>query len=121
MTTTPVATRRTTSTKIPRRRLIATVIVAALLAVAAIIGHALANGSSISVGDCVVTNPNVLTGWDIKKVACNSNPGSSLVVRKVVSVQGSSNDECSPGLTTFQDDPAGKTYCLTDYAFGGDG
>jgi hypothetical protein len=73
------------------------------------------------VGDCVVTNPNVLTGWDIKKVACNSNPGSSLVVEKVVSVQSGSNGQCDIGLTTFQDDPASKTYCLTGYSFGSGG
>jgi hypothetical protein len=107
--------------RIPRRRLIASLIVAAFLVVGAIIGHIVANGSSVGVGDCVVTNPNVLTGWDIKKVACNSNPGSSLVVQKVVSIQGSSSGDCEFGLTTFQDDPAGKTYCLTDYAFGSDG
>jgi len=87
--------------------------------VAAIIGHAISSGSSIAVGDCVVTNPNVLTGWDIKKVACSSNPGPALVVQKVLSVQDGSNGQCDYGLTTFQDDPAGKTYCLNDYSFGG--
>lgn len=103
---------------IPPRKLIIGGVIAVLIIVAAIIGHAIASSDSIVVGDCVVTNPNALTGWDIKKIACNANPGSSLVVHKVVSVQDGSNDQCSLGLTTFQDDPAGKTYCLSDYSFG---
>ncbi len=86
--------------------------------VAAVIGHTIAAGSSIGVGDCVVTNPNALTGWDIKKVACNSNPGSALVMQQVVSIQSGSNGQCDPGLTTFQDDPANKTYCLNGHSFG---
>ena|SRR6266567_5160021 len=104
---------------IPPRKLIISGVVVALVIVAAIIGHAISSGSSIAVGDCVVTNPNVLTGWDIKKVACSSNPGPALMVQKVVSVQDGSNGQCDYGLTTFQDDPAGKTYCLNDYSFGG--
>ncbi len=104
---------------IPPRKLIISAVVVALVIVAAIIGHAISSGSSIAVGDCVATNPNVLTSWDIKKVACNSNPGTALVVQKVVSVQDGSNGQCDYGLTTFQDDPAGKTYCLNDYSFGG--
>lgn len=67
----------------------------------------------------MVTNPSVLTGWDIKKVACNSDPGSALVVQKVVSVQNGTDGQCDFGLTTFQDGPANKTYCLNDYSFGG--
>jgi hypothetical protein len=104
---------------IPPRKLIISAVVVALVIVSAIIGHAISSGSSIALGDCVVTNPNVLTGWDIKKVACNSNPGTALVVQKVVSVRDGSNGQCDYGLTTFQDDPAGKTYCLNDYSFGG--
>ena len=104
---------------VPPRKLIISGVLVALVIVAAIIGHAISSGSSIAVGDCVVTNPNVLTGWDIKKVACNSSPGTALVVQKVVSVQDGSNGQCDYGLTTFQDDPAGKTYCLNDYSFGG--
>jgi hypothetical protein len=103
---------------IPPRKLIISAVVVALVIVAAIIGHAISSGSSIAVGDCVVANPNVLTGWDIKKIACNSEPGTALV-QKVVSVQDGSNGQCDYGLTTFQDDPAGKTYCLNDYSFGG--
>lgn len=103
----------------PPRRLIVSGVVVVLVIVAAVIGHAIASGSSIAVGDCVITNPNVLTGWDIKKVACSSNPGTALVVQKVESVLPGSNGQCDFGLTTFQDDPAGKTYCLSDYSFGG--
>lgn len=100
------------------RKLIIGGVIAGLIIIAAIIGHAVARSSSIAVGDCVVTNPSAFTGWDIKKVACNSNPGTSLVVQKVVSVQNGSNGQCEFGLTTFQDDPASKTYCLSDYSFG---
>lgn len=106
---------------IPLRKLIVGGVIAVMVIVAAIIGHAIASSDSIAVGDCVVTNPTAFTGWDIKKVACNVDPGSSLLVQKVVSVQDGSNDQCSFGLTTFQDDPAGKTYCLSDYSFGGGG
>lgn len=108
-------------TAIPLRKLIIGGVIGILVVVAAIIGHAVSSGSSIGVGDCVVTNPNVLTGWDIKKVGCNSNPGSSLVVQKVESIQNDQNGQCDSGLTTFQDDPAGKTYCLAGYSFGGGG
>ncbi len=101
------------------RKLIVGGLVVVLVVVAAIIGHAVASGNSIAVGDCVVTNPNPLTGWDIKKVTCNSNPGAALIVQKVVSVQAGSNGQCADGLTTFQDDPANSTYCLSDYSFGG--
>lgn len=101
------------------RKLIVGGLVVVLVIVAAIVGHAIASGNSIAIGDCVVTNPNPLTGWDIKKVACNSNPGTALVVQKVVSVQAGSNGQCADGLTTFQDDPASATYCLSDYSFGG--
>jgi hypothetical protein len=104
---------------IPPRKLIISAVAVMLVIAAAIIGHAISSGSSIAVGDCVVTNPSVLTGWDIKKVACSSNPGTALVVQKVVSVQDGSDGQCGYGLTTFQDDPAGKTYCLNDYSFGG--
>lgn len=104
---------------IPPRKLIIGGLIVVLVIVAAIIGHAIARSDSIVAGDCVVTNPNPLTGWDIKKVACNSNPGTALVVQKVVSVQDGSSSQCDLGLTTFQDDPANKTYCLNDYFFGG--
>jgi len=106
---------------IPPVKLIIGGVIVLVLIVAAIIGHGIASGSSIAVGDCVVTNPNVLTQWDIKKVACNSNPSSALMVQKVVSVQDGSDGECGFGMTTFQDDPAGKTYCLSDYSFGSGG
>ena len=63
----------------------------------------------------------MLTGWDIKKVACTSDPGTALAVQKVESVIDGSDGACSLGLTTFQDDPAGKTYCLADFSFGSGG
>src|SRR5258708_15649253 len=104
---------------IPARKLILGGLVVVLVIVAAIIGHAISSGSSIAVGDCVVTNPNVLTGWDIQKIGGNSSPGAALVVQKVVSVQVGSNGQCDYGLTTFQDDPVDKTYCLNESSFGG--
>jgi hypothetical protein len=94
----------------PPRRIITVAVIVVLGIVAAVIGHTIAAGNSIGVGDCVVTNPNVLIGWDIKKVACNSNPGSGLVVHEVVSIQSGSNGQCDPRRTTFQDDPSNKTY-----------
>ena len=111
---------RPTPTIPPVKFIIGGVIVLVVI-VAAVVGHRIASGSSIAVGDCVVTNPNVVTQWDIKKVDCNSNPGSALVVQKVVSVQDGSDGQCAFGMTTFQDDPAGKTYCLSDYSFGNGG
>jgi hypothetical protein len=116
--TTPQAAASPVATVSPRKLIIGGLVVV-LVIVAAVIGHGIASSNSIAVGDCVVTNPNVLTGWDIKKVACTSNPGTALVVQKVVSVEDRSGGGCDYGLTTFQDDPAGKTYCLSDYSFGG--
>jgi hypothetical protein len=116
--TSPQAAARPAVSASPRKLIVGGLVVV-LLIVAAVIGHAIASSTSIAVGDCVVTNPNALTGWDIKKVACNSNPGPAQVVEKVVSVQGDSNGQCDYGLTTFQDDPASKTYCLNEYSFGG--
>lgn len=92
---------------------------AVLVIVAAIIGHAIASGSSIAAGDCVVTNPNVMTGWDIKKTTCGATNGTALDVQKVISVQSGPDGQCEAGQTTFEDDPAGKTYCLTTDVFGG--
>lgn len=99
------------------RKLIIGVVVLGLVIAAAVIGHALVSANSIAVGDCVVTNPNPITGWDIKKVGCGSNPGTAFTVQRVVSVQNGSNGQCDLGLTTFQDQPAGKTYCLNGSAF----
>jgi hypothetical protein len=99
---------------IPARKLLVAGVVVILLIILAIVGRVVASVGAISVGDCVVTKPSVLTGWDIKKVGCNSNPGAGLFVQKVVTVQNGSNGQCDVGLTTFQDDPKGKTYCLED-------
>jgi hypothetical protein len=118
-TTEEPATRPATS--VPPRNLVIGGVIAILVIIAAVIGHAIASSDSISAGDCVVTNPNPLTGWDIKKVACDSSPGSGLMVQKVESVQNGSNGQCDLGLTTFEDDPASKTYCLADYSFGNGG
>jgi hypothetical protein len=113
----PAATAPPAAT-IPARKLLIAGVVVVLLIIVAIVGHVVASANTISAGDCVVTNPNVLTGWDIKKIGCNSNPGTGLMVQKVVSVQNGSNGQCDLGLTTFQDEPNGKTYCLDDLAFG---
>ena len=102
----------------PRTMIVAAVI-GLIVIVTIIIGHAIASSNSIAVGDCVVTNPDALTGWDIKKVTCGSNPGSAFEVQQVQSVQDGSDGECGFGLTTFQDDPNNQTYCLTLYSFGG--
>jgi hypothetical protein len=109
---------RPTTVVTPRKIIVAGVL-AVLVIVAAIIGHAIASSSSIAVGNCVVTNPNVMTGWDIKKTTCGAANGTALDVQKVVSVQSGTDGQCEAGLTTFEDDPAGKTYCLTTDAFGG--
>jgi hypothetical protein len=115
----PVMVRPTPA--IPPVKFIIGGVIVLVVIVAAIIGHRITSASSIAVGDCVVTSPNALTEWDIKKVACNSDPGSALMVQKVVSVQDGSDGQCSFGLTTFRDDPASKTYCLSDYSFGNGG
>jgi len=117
-TSLPQATARPVASVSPRKFIIGALVVI-LVIIGAIVGHAIGSSNSIAVGDCVVTNPNLLSGWDIKKVACNSNPGTALVVQKVVSVQDGSSGQCDYGLTTFEDDPANKTYCLNDYSFGG--
>jgi hypothetical protein len=100
---------------VPARKLIAMGLVALVVIMVVIVGHAVASSDSIAVGDCVVTNPDVLTEWSIKKVACSSTPATDLTVQKVVSVESGSDGECDLGLTTFHDDPADKTYCLNSY------
>jgi hypothetical protein len=102
------------ASSIPARKVLVAGVVVVLLIIVAIVGHLVASANTISVGDCVVTNPSVLTGWDIKKVGCNSNPGAGLILQKVVSLQNGSSGQCDLGLTTFQDDPKGETYCLED-------
>ncbi len=109
----PAVSGRPTSS-IPVRKVLVAGVVVILLIVVAIVGHVVASANTISASDCVVTKPSVLTGWDIKKVGCNSNPGTGLILQKVVSVQNGSNGQCDLRLTTFQDDPKGKTYCLED-------
>lgn len=109
----PAVSRRPTSS-IPAPKVLVAGVVVILLIIVAIVGHMVASANTISVGDCVMTNPNVLTGWDIKKVDCNSNSGAGLILQKVVSVQDGSDGQCDLGLTTFHDDPKGKTYCLED-------
>jgi hypothetical protein len=98
---------------VPPGRLIAAGVVVILVIIAALIGHAVASHDSIAVGDCVVTNPSPLTGWDIKKVSCTATPGTGLMTQRVESVQDTSSGDCGLSLTTFQDDPSGKTYCLS--------
>jgi hypothetical protein len=98
----------------PRRLIIVGVIVVGFI-IAAVIGHAIAggSGSGIATGDCVETSPSVTSGWDITKVSCNQqyNLGSS--VYQVQSVLNGSGQSCyGDSETTFNDDPANKTYCL---------
>ncbi|HEX4258553.1 MAG TPA: hypothetical protein VH089_25935 [Streptosporangiaceae bacterium] len=107
------------ATAVTPQKIIVAGVLAVLVIVAAIIGHAIASSSSIAVGDCVMTNPNVMTGWEIKKTTCGATNGTALDVQKVVSVQSGPDGQCEAGLTTFEDDPAGKTYCLTTDVFGG--
>lgn len=56
--------------------------------------------------------------WHPPTVGCNSSPGSGETVQKVESVQNGSSGQCVLGLTTFQDDPNNKTYCLSDPMLG---
>ena len=106
------------ASSIPARKVLVAGVIVILLIIVAVVGRTVTSASTISIGDCVVTNPSVLTGWDIKKAGCNSNPGTGLILQKVVSVQKGSDGQCELGLTTFQDDPKGKTYCLEDTLFG---
>lgn len=101
----------------PRKLILAGVILAIVI-LTAVIGHTIASRNSISIGDCVVTSPSLTSDWDVKKVACSSTPGIDQQVQKVVAVQNDSNGQCELGLTTFQDDPDGKTYCLSSYTWG---
>lgn len=95
---------------------IVTGLIGIVVIISAIIGHGIASGSTIKAGDCVVTNPNALTEWDIKKVDCSSP--SQADYYQVASVQSGSNGDCGTGYTTFNDDPANKTYCLAQrYSF----
>jgi len=103
------------------RKIIVAGVVVVLLIIVWIVAHAVTSGNSISAGDCVVTNPNALTGWDIKKVGCDSSQGVGVTVQKVMSVQSGSDGECDLGLTTFQDQPGNETYCLEGDPFGIDG
>ena len=41
-----------------------------------------------------------------------------ITVQKVESVQNGPSGQCDLGLTTFQDDPNNKTYCLSDPMLG---
>lgn len=102
----------------PNRKALVAGAVVVLLIIVAIVSHVIASGNAISAGDCVVTNPNALTGWDIKKVACNSDPGPGETLQKVVSVQNGTDGQCDPELTAFEDDPSNKTYCLSGSLFG---
>jgi len=86
-------------------------LIGVVVIIAAIIGHTIASGSTIRAGDCVITNPSALTNWDIKKVDCSNPPQA--VYYQVASVQNGSGGDCGVDYTTFRDDPASKTYCLT--------
>jgi hypothetical protein len=116
---TPVQPASKAAVAVTPQRIIVAGILAVLVIVAAVIGHAIASSGSIATGDCVITNPDVMTGWDIKKTSCGATNGTALDVQKVVSVQSGPDGQCEAGLTTFDDHPANKTYCLATDAFGG--
>jgi hypothetical protein len=99
-----------------RGRLIVGGIIVVGLIIAAIIGHAIESKSSIAVGDCVQTTPSVTSGWDITKVSCNQQYGLGTSTYQVQTVLDGSNQTCyGDSETTFNDDPAGKTYCLVPW------
>ncbi len=102
----------------PRQIVIGLVGVVVILS--AIIGHAMSGGSNIKAGDCVITNPNAVTEWDIKKVNCSSPPQAEYY--QVASVQSGSNGNCGGEYTTLNDEPANQTYCLAQrYSFNAPG
>ena len=81
----------------PKHVIVGLISVAAIIS--AIIGHAMASGNAIKAGDCVVTSPNAVTDWDIKKVSCSSPPQAEYY--QVASVLSGSNANCYGGYTTF--------------------
>lgn len=99
------------------RRLIVIGIIVAFVIVAAIIGHAVSSSQSIAVGDCVKTTPIGVDNWSISKVACPASPNPLSLTQKVTEVLNGSNANCYNGIdaTTFNDEPANKTYCLEPY------
>jgi hypothetical protein len=101
-----------TAPALPVRKLIVAGVVIVLFIVVTVVAKVVSSDNAISAGDCVVTNPDVMTGWSIKKVSCDSDPDSGLTIQQVVSVQSGSGGQCDMGLTTFQDDPNNETYCL---------
>jgi hypothetical protein len=83
--------------------------VAVALVLLAIVGHAI-GGGGIKAGDCVTTFTDPLNdNSHIFKASCSSPPA---FYYRVLQVQDSTGGNCLAGDTTFQDDPANKTYCL---------
>ena len=98
----------------PVRYKVRIICVAGILVILVIAGHVV-GGDGIKVGDCVTTFTNPLDdNSHIFKASCSNAPKGQYY--KVLQVQDSTGGECSLGDTTFQDDPANKTYCLETVA-----
>jgi hypothetical protein len=99
---------------IPLRYRIGVIGAALALILFAIIGH-VTGGGGVKVGDCVTTITNPFNdNSHIFEASCSNPPASYY---KVLQVQNGADGYCAVGDTTFQDDPADKTYCL-EAAFG---
>lgn len=94
----------------PRRYKIRIIGAAVILILLAVVGHVV-GGGGIKAGDCVTTFTDPLNdNSHIYKASCSKPPAQ--LYYKVLQVQDSTGGECIEGDTTFQDDPANKTYCL---------
>jgi len=94
---------------VPLRYKVGAVAVAVVLVLLAIVGHAI-GGGGIKAGDCVTTFTDPLNdNSHIFEASCSSPPA---LYYRVLQVQDSTGGNCLVGDTTFQDDPANKTYCL---------
>lgn len=100
---------KTFISSIPLRYRIGAIGAAFALILLAVIGHVI-GGGGIKVGDCVTTITNPLDdNSHIFEASCSNPPASYY---KVLQVENGTDGYCAVGDTTFQDDPAGKTYCL---------
>ena len=100
---------KTFISSIPTRYRLGVIGAAAALLLLAIVGHAI-GGGGIKAGDCVTTFTNPLNNNSHIFEASCSNPPANYY--KVLQVQDGANGYCAIGDTTFQDDPADRTYCL---------
>jgi hypothetical protein len=98
---------------IPLRYRVRAIGAAVALILLAIVGHAI-GGGGIKAGDCVTTITNPLNdNSHIFEASCSSPPS---FYYRVLQVRDSTGGFCAVGDTTFQDDPANKTYCLQSVA-----